>query len=50
MAIPVTAMEPETVLASLTFKSGQIISWLAGLVRKGERGGVRGEDTEAVGR
>ena len=52
VAIPVTQVqrEPEAVLASLSVKSGQVISWLDGLVREGERGGVRVEDTEAVGR
>ena len=52
VAIPVTQVqrEPEAVLASLSVKSGQVISWLDGLVREGERGGVRVLDTEAVGR
>jgi len=50
VAIPVSARDPETVLASLAVKSGQVISWLGGLVREGERGEVRVENTEAVGR
>jgi len=50
VAIPIVQKDPETLLASLSAKSGQVINWLASLVRDGEKGNVRVEDTEAVGR
>ena len=46
----VAQREPEAVLASLAVKSGQVINWQGRLVREGERGRVRVENTEVVGR
>ena len=50
--IPVTLAQrmPEAVLASQAVKSGQVINWQGRLIREGERGEVRVENTEAVGR
>ena len=43
------AIPAKVVLASLAVKSGQTINLLGGLIREGKIGGVRVEDTEAVG-